>query len=99
MACQRQQCLLQKNKKVIGVDINKDIIKIINDGQVHFVEPELRSLVSSAVVAGNLKATFTVEPADAFIIAVPTPLHVGSNNLQNRILPLLNRWPKKLRLS
>ena len=46
-----------KNKKVIGVDINKDIIKIINDGQVHFVEPELRSLVSSAVVAGNLKAT------------------------------------------
>ena len=45
-----------KNKKVIGVDINKDIIKIINDGQVHFVEPELRSPVHQQLWP-KLKAT------------------------------------------
>ena len=66
-----------KNKKVIGVDIDHDVVNTINAGQVHFIEPELRSIVASAVSNGNLEATSTIGPADAFIIAVPTPLHIG----------------------
>ena len=60
-------------KKVIGVDINKQAIDTINKGQIHIVEPELDALVSAAVKNGFLRATSVPEPADAFLIAVPTP--------------------------
>lgn len=60
-------------KKVIGVDVNKQAIDTINKGQIHIVEPELDALVSAAVKNGFLRATSVPEPADAFLIAVPTP--------------------------
>lgn len=58
---------------VIGVDVNQHAVDTINDGKIHIVEPDLDMLVSAAVTAGYLKATTTPEPADAFLIAVPTP--------------------------
>jgi len=60
-------------KKVIGVDVNEDAVNTINRGEIHIVEPELDVLVQNAVKDGYLKATLTPEPADAFLIAVPTP--------------------------
>ncbi|GAA6133787.1 UDP-N-acetyl-D-mannosamine dehydrogenase [Oceaniserpentilla sp. 4NH20-0058] len=60
-------------KNVIGVDVNENAVNIINRGEIHIVEPELDVLVQNAVRDGYLKATITPEPADAFIIAVPTP--------------------------
>ena len=60
-------------KKVIGVDVNENTINTINRGEIHIVEPELDILVQNAVRDGFLKATLTPEPADAFLIAVPTP--------------------------
>ena len=62
-----------RKKKVIGVDVNKDAVDTINRGQIHIVEPELDMLVHAAVTEGYLRATITPEPADAFLIAVPTP--------------------------
>lgn len=59
--------------KVIGVDTNKSAVDIINQGKIHIIEPELDIIVHAAVTEGYLKATTTPEPADAFIIAVPTP--------------------------
>jgi UDP-N-acetyl-D-mannosaminuronic acid dehydrogenase len=59
--------------KVIGVDVNKHAVDTINQGKVHIVEPDLDMLVQAAVAAGNLRAVTTPEPADAFLIAVPTP--------------------------
>ena len=41
--------------------------------KIHIVEPELESIVRQAVEGGFLKATLAPEPADAFLIAVPTP--------------------------
>ena len=58
---------------VIGVDVNQQAVDTINEGKIHIVEPDLDMLVSAAVTAGYLKATTTPEPADAFLIAVPTP--------------------------
>jgi UDP-N-acetyl-D-mannosaminuronic acid dehydrogenase len=60
-------------KRVIGVDVNESAVNIINRGEIHIVEPELDILVQNAVRDGYLKATLTPEPADAFLIAVPTP--------------------------
>lgn len=62
-----------RKKKVIGVDVNEDTVNIINRGEIHIVEPELDVLVQAAVNQRYLKATLIPEPADAFLIAVPTP--------------------------
>jgi UDP-N-acetyl-D-mannosaminuronic acid dehydrogenase len=62
-----------KEKIVIGVDVNQHTVDTINAGKIHIVEPELESMVKKAVDGGFLKATLSPEPADAFIIAVPTP--------------------------
>lgn len=62
-----------RKKKVIGVDVNQKAVDTINRGEIHIVEPELDMVVHAAVTEGYLKATTTPEPADAFLIAVPTP--------------------------
>ncbi|MDB4001179.1 UDP-N-acetyl-D-mannosamine dehydrogenase [Oceanospirillaceae bacterium] len=62
-----------QKKKVIGVDINQFTVDTINKGQIHIIEPDLDMLVHVAVTEGYLRATTTPEPADAFLIAVPTP--------------------------
>jgi len=59
--------------KVIGVDVNQNAVDLINQGKIHIVEPELDIAVHAAVTAGYLKATTIAEPANAFIVAVPTP--------------------------
>jgi UDP-N-acetyl-D-mannosaminuronic acid dehydrogenase len=59
--------------KVIGVDVNQHAVDTINRGEIHIVEPDLDMLVHAAVTEGYLKAVTTPEPADAFLIAVPTP--------------------------
>ncbi|QLK59447.1 UDP-N-acetyl-D-mannosamine dehydrogenase [Enterobacteriaceae bacterium Kacie_13] len=60
-------------KKVVGVDINQHAVDTINRGAIHIVEPDLDLLVKQAVEDGFLRAVTTPEPADAFLIAVPTP--------------------------
>ncbi|GIU43395.1 UDP-N-acetyl-D-mannosamine dehydrogenase [Shewanella colwelliana] len=62
-----------RKKKVIGVDVNQHAVDTINQGKIHIVEPDLDMIVHSAVTEGYLKAVTTAEPADAFLIAVPTP--------------------------
>jgi UDP-N-acetyl-D-mannosaminuronic acid dehydrogenase len=66
-----------RKKKVIGVDVNQRAVDTINRGQIHIVEPDLDMVVHAAVVEGFLRATTKPEPADAFLIAVPTPFKDG----------------------
>ena len=66
-----------RKKKVIGVDISEHAVNTINQGKIHIIEPELDMLVSAAVTSGYLRATTKPEPADAFLIAVPTPFTDG----------------------
>ncbi len=63
--------------KVIGVDVNRHAVDIINRGAIHIVEPGLDKVVHEAVKNGYLRATTTPEPAEAFLIAVPTPFKDG----------------------
>ena len=58
---------------VLGVDINAEIVELINQSKVHLIEPDLDKMVHDAVGAGKLRAATEPEPADAFILAVPTP--------------------------
>jgi len=66
-----------RKKTVIGVDVNRQAVETINRGGIHIVEPELDMVVHAAVSEGYLRATTTPEPADAFLIAVPTPFQDG----------------------
>lgn len=59
--------------EVVGVDVNPKIIHTLRQGDLHIHEPGLRTLVGAALGSGNLRLSETPEPADAFIIAVPTP--------------------------
>ena len=63
-----------KGIEVVGVDVNPRVVATVNNGKPHFGEPNLDALVRRVVESGKLRATADIEPADAFIIAVPTPL-------------------------
>lgn len=84
--------------KVIGVDISEHAVKTINSGKIHIVEPELDMLVHAAVSEGYLRATLNPEPADAFLIAVPTPFKESHSpdlsyieSAAKAIAPVLNK--------
>lgn len=59
---------------VHGVDVAQPVVDIINKGGIHIEEPGLKTLVQAAVNSGNLKAYTQPQPADVYIIAVPTPI-------------------------
>ncbi|MCB2214166.1 nucleotide sugar dehydrogenase [bacterium] len=61
--------------KVTGMDINKGIIEHLKAGELHIFEPGLQKIFQEAQQSGNLTVSTTVSPADAFIIAVPTPFY------------------------
>jgi UDP-N-acetyl-D-mannosaminuronic acid dehydrogenase len=65
--------LATKGYHVSGVDISPDVVASINAGFIHIVENDLDVLVKSAVNSKQLSAFLTPQPADIFIIAVPTP--------------------------
>ncbi len=60
--------------RVVGVDVNARVVGGLRNGDIHIQEPGLRTLVQAAVRSGNLRVAAQPEPADAFIIAVPTPV-------------------------
>lgn len=65
--------------EVVGVDVNEAAVETINRGEIHIIEPDLDMVVHAAVHEGYLRATLIPEPADAFLIAVPTPFK-GDNH-------------------
>src|SRR6202047_1767121 len=64
---------------VIGVDPSPRVRAALSSGQVSIDEPELQTLVTAAINSGRLRVQTKPEAADAFIIAVPTPLDPTTN--------------------
>lgn len=65
--------------EVVGVDVNPQTVETINRGEIHIIEPDLDIVVQATVAQGYLRATTVPEPAEAFLIAVPTPFK-GDNH-------------------
>jgi UDP-N-acetyl-D-mannosaminuronic acid dehydrogenase len=61
--------------EVVGVDVSEKVVQKLNKGEVHIEEVGLPELVKEVVESGKLRGSVTPEEADAFIIAVPTPIH------------------------
>lgn len=66
--------LASRGLKVIGVDLKAEAVARINEGRAHIAEPDLDMILSAVVQAGRLEACSAPKPADAFLIAVPTPI-------------------------
>ncbi len=66
-----------RQRRVVGVDINQHAVETINRGEIHIVEPDLASVVKTAVEQGYLSATTVPVESDAYLIAVPTPFKGG----------------------
>jgi UDP-N-acetyl-D-mannosaminuronic acid dehydrogenase len=61
--------------EVVGVDVDPQVVETLRNGEVHIHEPGLRTVVEAALKSGKLSISGQPEPADAFIIAVPTPFY------------------------
>jgi UDP-N-acetyl-D-mannosaminuronic acid dehydrogenase len=59
---------------VLGLDVSQHVVDTVNEGRVHIEEVDLHGLVQGVVDRGRLRASTTPEPADVFVIAVPTPI-------------------------
>lgn len=66
--------LAQNGVKVVGVDINRELVNAINNRSLNLGEGELQKLFHDPRVAANLVASERPTPGDAFVISVPTPL-------------------------
>jgi UDP-N-acetyl-D-mannosaminuronic acid dehydrogenase len=66
--------LAKAGHEVVGVDVNEDVVRRINAGLLHIDERELQAILESPDVRQNLRGSSMPEPADAYLIAVPTPL-------------------------
>ncbi len=66
--------------RVVGVDVNPQVIATLRNGGLHLHEPGLRTLVRAALQSGNLTVSEQPEEADAFVIAVPTPFRRRADN-------------------
>ena len=69
--------LASQGHTVFGMDVNRYAVDTINRGEIHIVEPDLDTYVSSAVAKGLLSAHTSVQPADVYMLCVPTPFHSG----------------------
>jgi UDP-N-acetyl-D-mannosaminuronic acid dehydrogenase len=65
--------IASRGVRVQGIDVNQSVVDTINEGKIHIVEPALDGLVKHVVERGFLKASTTVDTADVYLIAVPTP--------------------------
>lgn len=59
--------------RVLGLDVSQRVVDTINRGEIHIEEVDLDGLVHGVVQRGLLRASVQIEPADVFVIAVPTP--------------------------
>jgi len=69
--------LAARGVEVVGVDVNPRVVETLRSGRIHIAEPELDVVVHAALKAKQLHPVLKPEPADAFIIAVPTPFKDG----------------------
>lgn len=60
---------------IVGVDVSQKIVDSLNRGEITIEEPYLDPMVREAVTSGYLKASVIPVEADAFIIAVGTPIN------------------------
>jgi UDP-N-acetyl-D-mannosaminuronic acid dehydrogenase len=82
--------LARSGLKVLGVDINKKTVEMVNSGQSPIMEPGLDEIVQKTVVNGLLSATSemeeAVEKSEIIMIIVPTPVDENKKSDLNAVI-------------
>lgn len=83
---------------VVGVDYNKDLVEMLNQGCITFQEEGLPELFARAV-KNNIRFAMQYEAAELYIIAVPTPYMATSKKIdityvKNAVKEVLDICPK-----
>lgn len=77
VGCVSAAYMAQKAHDVLGVDLNRQKVELINSGRAPLIEKGLDDLISSAVKRGGLRASsdslFAVHNSDVSMICVGTP--------------------------
>lgn len=60
---------------VHGVDVNAEVVEKLNQRKVHIVEPGLQEMLIEVLDSGKLTVGTSPQAAEAYIIAVPTPIN------------------------
>ncbi|KZX11173.1 nucleotide sugar dehydrogenase [Methanobrevibacter filiformis] len=60
---------------VVGVDINEEVVKSLNNNRIHIEEKGLQELISRVISNGKYTASASPQESDVFIITVPTPVN------------------------
>ena len=77
--------------RIIGTDINKDIVEKLNEGKITFKEEGLEELFKDAVERG-IQFSSEYENTDAYIITVPTPYIKETKQLEPKyVIDAINR--------
>lgn len=63
--------------RVCGIDTNRAVVDSLSTRTLHIREPGLMEAMLEAMDSGNLTFAAKPQPADAFIIAVQTPIDAG----------------------
>lgn len=88
--------IAEAGTRVLGIDINPNVVETINKGEIHIVEPSLGASVKTAVDKGYLKASLKPQIANTYLIVVPTPFKAKNEpdisfvqSATENIIPLL----------
>ncbi|HXI89903.1 MAG TPA: UDP-glucose/GDP-mannose dehydrogenase family protein [Blastocatellia bacterium] len=88
VGCVSAACFGEAGHEVIGVDVNKTKVGIINDSRSPIVEPGIEQLIRASVTARRLRATDdasdAVQGSDISLVCVGTPSnHNGSLDISH----------------
>ena len=61
--------------RVFGYDVKKATVDTVNRGELPIIEPGLDVELQAVVTSGALTAHLTPQPADVYVLCVPTPSH------------------------
>ena len=81
-------CLSNIGNKVICLDIDKEKIKVLNNGKCPIYEPGLKSKLKSGLESGNLK--FTANPKETIEFSDLIFILVNRGNLLSHTRPIQN---------
>ena len=73
--------LLRRGFGVIGCDVNKNIVKRLNSGKIHIIEPGIEAVLKTAIKKNKFHATTETTNAvqDCNVIIIIVPLIINKN--------------------
>jgi UDP-N-acetyl-D-mannosaminuronic acid dehydrogenase len=82
---------------VLGVDVEAQLVEELNNGVTHITEPGLQDSLQAVIKRGKYKAALNPEPANAFIVSVPSPIDENNQPVLDYILAAAKAIAPQLR--